>query len=179
MRQIGLVLLALLCFGCNNAPQDNPPRDAVDLVPGDNEISGWTRDAALKVCETGAQLLALIDGEGQAYIDNGFAKSAFQSYSGTVGGNVVSLELRVFDMTDTTHAAAVYAAVTTGSETPWTGDNPGVAARIEQSLFAYKVDYHEDRFYVWVTIQDAGDAGLATAKLFAFNVSSAIRDTTD
>jgi hypothetical protein len=179
MKPLALVLLALLCFGCDNTPQPNPPKDAVDLVLADNEITGWTRSSAMEVCENATQLLALIDGEGQTYIDNGFVKSAFQDYTGTIGGNTVPLALRVFDMADTAHARTVYAAVATGSETPWTGDNPGDEARIEQSLFAYRVDFREDKFYLSVSIDDATDAGLSTAKLFLLNVSDAIRDTTD
>ena len=170
----GVALLSLACTGPTNQPVD-----VVTLVPGDNVISGWTRNAALTVCETGTQLLALIDGEGQTYVDNGFAKSAFQTYTGTVGSNVVSLNLRVFDMTDTTHAAAVYAAVSTGVETPWTGDNAGTEARIDESLlFDYRIDLRDGRFYVSIDIADKSDAGLSIAKLFARNVSSAIRDTT-
>jgi hypothetical protein len=177
MRKLSVLCAALLCLACNKPT--NGPVDVVTLVPGDNEISGWTRDAALTICETGTQLLALIDGEGQTYVDNGFAKSAFQTYTGTVGSNVVSLKLRVFDMTDTTHAAAVYAAVATGVETPWTGDNAGTEARIDESLlFDYRIDLRDSKFYVSIDIADKSDAGLSIAKLFARNVSSAIRDTT-
>jgi len=176
MRNALAFCIALLCLTCTKPT--NEPVDVVTLVPGDNEISGWTRNAALTVCETGTQLLALIDGEGQTYVDNGFAKSAFQAYTGTVGSNVVSLNLRVFDMTDTTHAAAVYAAVSTGVETPWTGDNAGTEARIDESLlFDYRIDLRDGKFYVSVDIADKSDAGLSIAKLFARNVSSAIRDT--
>lgn len=177
MRKLALFFITVLCIVCTGPT--NEPVDVVTLVPGDNEISGWTRDAALTICETGTQLLALIDGEGQSYVDNGFAKSAFQTYTGTVGSNIVSLKLRVFDMTDTTHAAAVYTAVSTGVETPWTGDNAGTEARIDESLlFDYRIDLRDSRFYVSIDIADKSDAGLSIAKLFARNVSSAIRDTT-
>jgi hypothetical protein len=177
MRKLAVFFVTVLCLACTGPT--NQPVDVLTLVPGDNEISGWTRDAALTVCETGTQLLALIDGEGQTYVDNGFAKSAFQTYTGTVGSNIVSLHLRVFDMTDTTHAAAVYTAVSTGVETPWTGDNAGTEARIDESLlFDYRIDLRDGRFYVSIDIADKSDAGLSIAKLFARNVSSAIRDTT-
>ncbi len=170
----GLCLcLGLVFCGCNQGPA---AKDVVDLIPLDNDISGWTRTGPMQIAETGQQLYDMIDGEAQPYVDNGFVKCAFQKYSGTVGSNQVELEVRVFDMADTANARKVYEAVTTGSEVPWTKDNPGAAARIEQSLFSYKVDFWGDRFYVWVTIQDATDPGLAVAKFFAGNIWAAIKE---
>jgi len=164
----------------STAPPPVEPIDVVRLVPGDNEISGWTRSSAMQVAETGTQLEAIIDGEAVPYENNHFVKCAFQTYTGTVGSNVVSLNLRVFDMTDTTHAAAVYAAVATGVETPWTGDNAGTEARIDESLlFDYRIDLRDGKFYVSIDIADKSDAGLSIAKLFARNVSSAIRDAAE
>jgi len=155
-------------------PAPTQPKDVVELVPLSDEISGWTRTGNMDVCETPDQLYALIDGEGQPYIDNGFLKCAFQSYTGNVAGNPIQLDLRIFDQTDSTHCSATFDAVATGSEIPWTGDNPGREARIEQSLFAYKVDFWDGRYYVWVTIQNNTEAGLSVAKLIAMNVDAAI-----
>lgn len=173
MKRILTVFLVLLCIACDKDPAPQP-KDVVELVPLSDEISGWTRTGDMSVCETDEQLYALIDGEGQPYIDNNFAKCAFQGYSGEVGGSTVALDLRIFDMADTTNCRAVYAAVATGGEVPWTGDNPGTEARIEQSLFACRVDFWSGRFYAWFTIQDNSDAGIAVAKLFAKNVDAAI-----
>jgi hypothetical protein len=155
------------------------PKDCVDLVPTSNEISGWSRSSAMAICENQTQLFDLIDGEAQTYVDNGFVKSAFQDYAGTVSGNPVTLKLRVFDMGDTTHARTVFVAAATGSETPWTGDNPGAEARIDESLlFDYRIDFRSSKFYVSADIADKSDPGLSIAKLFCFNINSAIRDTT-
>jgi len=168
------VLLGLACTGPTNEPVD-----VVTLVPGDNEISGWTRSSAMQVAETGTQLEAIIDGEAVPYEDNHFAKCAFQNYTGDIGGTQVELDLRVFDMADTTNAKNVYAAVAAGTEVPWTGDNPGVEARTDESfLFAYRVEFREGRFYFRADIMDKSAAAQDVAKLFARNVSSAIRDTT-
>ena len=129
----------------------------------------------MSTAENADQLLALIDGEGQTYIDNGFAKCAFQTFSGTVGGSAVELELRVFDMADSTNARAVYGAVATGSETPWTDNPAGDEARLDESLlFAYRVDFRDREFYVSASILDKTPAALDIAKLFCLNVAQAI-----
>jgi hypothetical protein len=156
------------------------PKDCVDVVPTSNEISGWNRTGNMAVCENQTQLFDLIDGEAQTYVDNGFVKSAFQDYSGEVSGNQVTLRLRVFDMGDTLNARSVYTAAATGGETPWTGDNPGAEARIDESLlFDYRIDLRESKFYVSIDIADKSDPGLSIAKLFAYNIAGAIQDTTD
>jgi len=173
MRKLAVVALALLAVACE--PTGPTKKEAVDLVPTDNEISGWSRSGAMSTAENADQLLALIDGEGQPYIDNGFAKCAFQTFSGTVGGSSVELELRVFDMADSTNARAVYGAVATGSETPWTDNPTGDEARLDESLlFAYRVDFRDREFYVSASILDKTPAALDIAKLFCLNVAQAI-----
>jgi len=176
VRKLALSCVALLCLACSGTT--NQPVDVVTLVPGDNEISGWTRSSAMQVAETGTQLEAIIDGEAVPYEDNHFVKCAFQNYTGSVGGSQVELNLRIFDMGDTTNAKGVYAAVTTGTEVPWTSENPGVEARTDESfLFAYRVEFRDGRFYFRADIMDKSTAAQDIAKLFARNVSSAIRDT--
>lgn len=173
-----LAFIVLLVCG-NNGGNNPAAKDAVDLLPADNEISGWTRSSALQIAENQTQLFALIDGAAETYVNNGFIKCAFQKYSGTVAGAPVELEMRIFDMDTLINADKVFHELATGSETPWTGDNPGVEARIDPSpLFAYNLDFWDDRFYVWATISDHSDPALAILKMFGLNVSAAIRDTT-
>jgi hypothetical protein len=151
------------------------PKDAIELIPLDNEISGWNRNGAMRTAENETQLYDLIDGEAVDYLNNGFVKCAFQIFSGEVGASMVDLELRVFDMGDSTNAKAVYDVFERG-QTPWTQGQAGAEARIELSLFAYTVDFRDDKFFVWITISDATEAALDIAKLFALNVSAAIHE---
>lgn len=168
----GLAFFFLFC------DKKSAQKDVVDLLPLDNEISGWVRiPDTQRIAENATQLYELIDGEGQVHIDNGFVKSAFQKYAGDISGAQIELELRIFDMGNNTNAKNVYDALETGSETPWTDNSAGVEARIDESpLFAYKIDFWDNKFYVWITIEDKSDAALAIAKLFALNVSTAIRE---
>jgi hypothetical protein len=176
-----LALLAVLALlACQNAPNTPEPKDVLDVMPADNEISGWTRSQPLRVAENETQLYALIDGAAPPFINNGFVKCAFQTFNGPVSGNGVDLEVQLFDQTDSTKARTLYPLVATGTETPWTGDHAGVEARIDEALFgAYRIDLWQDKFYASITIQDKSTAGLDVAKLFAFNVANAIKDTTN
>ncbi len=179
MNKILLLGLLFLLAACPKEDEQSEPKDVVDLVPTDNEISGWSRAGEMSVAENETQLYALIDGEAVIYVENGFVKCAFQDYQGEVSGVLRNLELRIFDMGDTTNAKNVYhdSRVESGAETPWTEQgHAGVEARIDEtSLFDYKIEFWQDRFYVWITIrEEKTPAGLNTAKLFALNVSGAI-----
>lgn len=180
-KMLIVILTGALFLACPKKDENNPPppKDVTDVMPTDNEISGWTKSSALQIAENATQLFALIDGEGQTYVDDGFVKCAFQKYSGDISGTPVELELRIFDMGDTTNARKIYHDVAIGTEIPWIDQAPGVEARIyDPGMFSYRADFWDDKFYAWVTINDHTDPGLNVAKLFALNVSQAIRDTT-
>ncbi len=151
------------------------PKDAIELIPLDNEISGWNRDGAMRTAENETQLYELIDGEAVDYLNNGFVKCAFQMFLGDVSGSTVDLEVRAYDMADSTNSNAIYDVFERG-QTPWTQGQAGSEARIEQSLFSCTVDFWDDKFYVWVTISDASEPALDIAKLFALNVAAAIHE---
>lgn len=174
MKRLLIFGLAFCVLFCSKKQK---PKDVVDLLPLDNEISGWVRSSDPQIAENAQQLYDLIDGEGQIYVDNDFVKCASQFYHGDISGTSVDLELRLFDMGNTSNAKNVYDAVAIGSETPWTDNNAGVEARIDESLLhAYKVDFWDNRFYTWITIHDNSDAALDIAKLFALNISKEIRE---
>lgn len=176
---VTLLFLFVACPSDDETEQENGQKDAVDLVPSDNEISGWTRSGSMDIAENETQLFNLIDGEGQVFIDNGFVKFVRQRYQGDVSGNQRELELRIVDMDSAGNAETVYDEIGLGSETPWTEDgHAGTEARIDETaLFDYKIDFWEEKFYASIVIrEEKTQAGLNVAKLFAINVSEAIRE---
>ncbi len=174
-----LILFSIFLF-CTD--EDGPTViDVVDLIPQNNEISGWLRDGTMEIAENETQLYDLINGEGVVYIDHGFVKCAFQDFAGEVLGNQRNLMLRAFDMGDTTNAYAVYhdSRIETGIEVPWTDTlHAGVEARIESSVLYHKIEFWEERFHIEITIDDPAPEALDIAKFFAMNVSDAIGGTT-
>jgi hypothetical protein len=179
MKKILTIALFFLLVACTT--EEDTVLDVVDLVPLDGEISGWTRSSAMIVCDNETQLYDEIDGEGQVYIDNGFVRSAFQDFLGDVGAAPqVDLTVWIFDQGDTANAKAVYDEVAIGTEIEWTDEgHAGVEARylLEAGVITpyYLLDFWDDRFYVWLYINDGTDAGLDVAKLFALNISQTIQ----
>jgi hypothetical protein len=182
MKKILFLSILFFFFACPKSETTLEEKDVVDLLPLDNEISGWTRSSATEIAENETQLWDLIDGAGQVYIDCGFVKCAFQTYAGTITGPV-ELQFRIFDMGDTSNAKDVYDELSTGSEIPWTDNHAGVEARYELITGIvsnyYELDFWDDKFYTWIEINDGEQAALDVAKIFALNVSDAIRDTTE
>ena len=148
----------------------------IDLLPQDNEISGWARDGNYELATNYQELYDIIDGEAQVYIDHGFVEGVFQDYKGLIGQEEVKLEVRIFDMGASSNAKDVYDAVASGGETPW--DEPGHAgeeARIDEGLlFAYAIDFYKNKFFSRVTIQKKSDEALGICKTFCINISDAI-----
>jgi len=172
-----LMLLLLFCT------EETGPTiiDVVDLMPTNNEISGWARDGDMEVAENETQLWDLINGAGVVFVENGFVKCAFQEFAGEVQGNQCTVLLRAFDVGDTANAYAVYhdSRLEAGDEIPWTETgHAGVEARIETAVLYHKIEMWHERFYVDITIFDATPEALNVAKLFALNVSEAISRTT-
>jgi hypothetical protein len=178
MKKLLIFGLALLFCFCTQEAQ----KDVVDLVPTDNEISGWTRSSPMRVFENYSQLYAEINGDADIYRDNGLVKCIFQNYVGTVSGNpTVELKLQIFDQGDTTNAKSIYDELEPINVTLWTEQgHAGMEARYElvTSGFGYYVlEFWNDRFYTYIEINDGTQPALDIAKLFALNIDTAIEDT--
>lgn len=176
MSKIPLIFTTILLFlACAN--EEGPTAiDVVDLIPTNNEISGWVRDGNMDVAENETQLYDLIDGDGEVYLDYGFVKCAFQNFQGQVLGNPRDVEVRAFDMGNSTNAQEVYDDIRLVSdEVPWIEvGHAGTEARIESSSGYHMIEFWEERFYVDILIIDQTQEALNVAKLFAINVSDAI-----
>lgn len=181
--RIPIIFLILTCFilACTGSGTEPGLVDVIDLIPADNEISGWSRTGSMEIAENETQLWDLINGEGVVFVDHGFVKCAFQEFGGEVQSAPKTVDVRVFDMGDTTNARAVYhdSRLETGSEIPWTETgHAGIEARYELLVGYYIIEFWQDRFYVDITIDDATTEAQNIAKLFALNISDAIKRTT-
>lgn len=174
----------ILCFicvllGCGKDDSDEvkPLLNPVDLIPRDDEISGWARLGTYDEANDYDSLYAIIDGGAQIFIDNGFVSAVFQQYNCVSSGSECSnalVSLRIYDQGSDENAQKVYDRVATGIGTPWNG--AGAEARIDESALAsYTIEFWLKNFYVQVIIDDKSDEALNIAKLFASHVSGKIK----
>ena len=158
----------------NSANGVNSMLASVDLLPGDDEISGWITVGAYDEASDHESLYVLINGGAEIFIDRGFVSAAFQQYTSCVTGvcGTTLLTLRIYDQGNEANAIAVYDEGAFGI--PW-GD-AGVEARIdERGLASYAVEFWQRSFFVQVIIEEKTDEALNVAKLFAIRVSDEIR----
>ena len=144
-------------------PKDKTP---IELLPRDNDISGWMRDGIFSEATNYASLYDLIDGAAQRFIDNGFVSAVFQNYRDESG---LQLELRIYEMNSKENARRVYDELAPASIIPWIDIVD--TGRIDNSaLAAYSVEFQYENIFVQDIIYEKSDRSLEIAKLFASHV---------
>ena len=173
-RLCWLVCLAILIatFGCGEESEDGGGKKAVftpvDLLPYDNDISGWESVGAYEEAND-YDALDVIDDEAEVFIDNGFVSAAFQQYA----SGALMVHLRIYDQGTEANAQATYDRVGIGFGIPWNG--AGIEARIDETgLATYMVEFWQRNMFVQIIIEDKTDEALNVAKLFASHVSDRI-----
>lgn len=186
MRKIVIVKFCwLMCIailiamsGCGEESEEGGKRTMLtpgDLLPDDNDISGWVSVGAYEEANDYDGLYDLINGGAELFIDNGFVSAAFQIYENCVGGvcSTALVHMRIYDQGSEDNAMATYDRVATGIGIPWNG--AGMEARIDESgLASYMVEFWQQSFFVQIIIEEKTDEALNVAKLFASHVSDEI-----
>lgn len=176
-----LVCIATLIIasGCSKESDNGEGSKAmlapVDLLPDDNDISGWECLGAYEEANDYDALYDIIDGGAEIFIDNGFVSAAFQSYNECIGGvcSTALVHLRIYDQGTEAGAQEVYDKTATGIGIPW--DGAGTEARVDETgLATYMVEFWHRNLFVQVIIEEKTDEALNVAKLFASHVSDRI-----
>lgn len=157
--------------GEENGGEKTEDKTPIELLPRDNDISGWTRDWTFSEATNYAALYDLIDGAAQNFIDNGFVSAVFQNYRNESG---LQLELRIYEMNSEENARKVYYELTPASSIPWIDIVD--TGRIDNSaLAAYSIEFQYKNFFVQDIIYEKSDSSLEIAKMFASHVIDLIR----
>ena len=168
-----LICIAILITmsGCKKESEEGKKTalTPVNLLPGDNDISGWTRVDTYDEANDYDSLYALIDGAGELFIENGFVSAAFQQYT----SSALKVHLRIYNQGSEANARKTYDELYIGVGIPWAG--AGTAARIDETgLASYMVEFWQRNFFVQFIIEEKTNEALNIVKLFASHVSSQI-----
>jgi len=174
------ILIAI--FGCSGDSNDDDDDNGsgtllspADLLPDEDDISGWKSFAPYEEAEDFDSLYIFINGGAELYIQNGFISGVFQVYNDCVGDvcGLRVIRVRIYDQGNTDNAQAVYEEVSTGIGIPWNG--AGADARIDESgLASLAVEFWQRNFFVQVIIEEKSDEALNIIKLFAAHISDEI-----
>ena len=161
---------ALLACGSNTASPPTSTKSASDLAPLDNTVSGWAVDTASNkngsvqpmIATTKDQAVGLIDGGAAPFYKAPFTPKAFlwQNYvndSLPAAPDGASAILYILQMPSADQASGLYTALLQESEYTghdWQPTSPllGTESRIEDTVTAWWINFHQDVFYVEVML---------------------------
>jgi len=169
---IFIILAICSCSSDKTDSQNGGILSPIELLPADEEISGWYALGVYDEADDYESLYYIIDGGAQVFIDNGFLTGIFQIYVSSTGfGSEITL--RIYDQGNEKNAKAVYDKIATGIGIPWNG--AGTDARIDESALAsYTIEFWQKNFFVQVIIQQKTDVALNIAEIFASHISKKI-----
>jgi len=181
---IGMViLLGVVLIGCEGEKQEEDNGGTAvqpaDLLPADNEISGWTKGTGTgdyqEAYDQGS-LYDIIDGGAEVYIANGFQSGVQQLYRGTIAAQQTTLYLFITDQGDSTNCANLLQDPNINPPGGAEVDSLGDEALIDRGLFYNVIYFREDRFFAKITIDKTGDpeASENIGLAFAHNIDSNI-----
>ena len=172
-----IVPLFLITFLSCKAPfylksiKDGQGIETKDMVPKDNEISGWLRDGEMIYCEDLVCLASLIDGAAPYYIESGAAKIIFQDFENSSENIRASLE--IYQTKNRSQAQALYMGASAIS--PVAIERLGESGRIDQGLIgSYRVETYKKNFFIRLVTMDKSEPSKEKIIVFAKKIVSKI-----
>ncbi|HOJ03802.1 MAG TPA: hypothetical protein PK916_07350 [Bacteroidota bacterium] len=176
-----VLLFASVTFtACDKSDSGNNPDvlTITDVLPKENEISGWARISGSQWKATNpSELQAQINGGSELYTNHGFVEAAAQSYSGSVNAvSGVSCDIQVYDQGSESNANTVFDDPNNVFVNPITPANPPSAkAQIRKDLFSWTMKFVKGRYYVLLSILSSDDKAQDVITVFANNVAGKIK----
>jgi hypothetical protein len=177
-----LALILLATPACDKSDSGNNPDivSIVDLLPRENEISGWARigggDGSWHATNA-SELQEQINGGSELYTNRGFVEAAMQGLTGTVNTQSgVVCQIQIYDQGKESDAIAVFDDPNNVFASPITPSNPPSSkAQLRKDLFSWTMKFVKGRYYVLVNILTSEDKGQEVLEVFANNVAGKIR----
>ena len=171
------LIILIMASGCaeESADSDRLMLAPADLLPDDDDISGWKCTAIYSEANDYDGLYDFVGSEAGVFIDEGFVSAVFQMYVECINDvcSLVKVRLSIYDQGDSENARAVYERTNKSVSIPWNG--AGTDARIDESdPENYTVEFWQRNFFVQVGIEEKTDKSLNVAKLFASHISNGI-----
>jgi len=156
-----------------NAERPENRLEIANLLPVDDEISGWKRSEMTLQASKEEDFYKLLNGGAVLYIKHGAKAFVGQSYKGPKG---LDLEMYIFYQGSSQNAQNLFEdpfnKPTSGKEV----GNLGEKARTDESaVFCYGVEFIQEGFFVRVIIQDRTEEGLNVAVKFAQMIANRIK----
>ncbi len=180
---IGICLSLLFALSaCDKSDSGSDPDiiSIADMMPRENEISGWARigggDGNWKATSA-SELQDEINGGSEIFTNHGFVEAAMQSYSGTVNTQSgVNCEIQIYDQGTAENAGLVFDDPNNIFANAFIPSNPpSPKAQIRKDMFSWTMKFTKSHYYVLISIQSSEDKGQDVLMVFANNVAGKIK----
>jgi hypothetical protein len=167
-----VIFALLLSVSCRISQNASSASDPADLLPLDNDISGFSKKGSISVMTDQQSIFNAINGEAQRYIDYGFMEGVKQLYSN--GG--VDIDVQIFNQGNLANADGLYQRFFPTAPEIISENNPKVV--IDNSLTTgYQILYTKQNIFLRISTTEKSDFALNMAKQFYWNIDKKI--TTD
>ncbi len=167
---IALIQIPVIFFAqCRVSKDPGAGADPTDLLPRDNDISGYTQKGSAAVMTDQQSIFNAIDGEAQKYIDYGFQEGVNQLYS----NGSIDIDIQIFNQGTQANAQDIYNLFYPPSPQVLADKNPMVVVDLSLST-GYQVLYTKQSIFMRITTTEKTDIALNTAKQFYYNINNKI-----
>ena len=140
--------------------------EMLNIVPQDDDISGWLRDGETAIATDLDSLTGLINGAAPFYLERGAVEVIFQDYA----KDDVYLTLEIYRMDQQANAKRLYTEIE--AEEPEELERIGTEGRLVSGLIGtYLVEYWQKTFFLRLTITEKSQQSKETILNFAKLVS--------
>lgn len=168
--RIACILLPILLLSqCRISKDPGAGADPTDLLPLDNDISGYTQKGSAAVMTDEQSIFNAIDGGAQKYIDYGFQEGVSQEYS----NGSIDIDVQIYNQGTQTNAQDLYQYFFPTAPEILSTANPMVV--VDNSLpSTYQILYTKESIFMRITTTEKTDIALNTAKQFYYNINNKI-----
>jgi len=156
--------------GCHKSPSSSAGADPVDLLPADNDISGFLKKGSAALMTDAQSIYDAIDGAAEKYIELGFQEGVFQKYS----NGSSDIDISVFNQGSPANSeATLQEFYPTSPEVLLSGTETMV---VDHGLLAgYSIHYVKGGLYMRIDTKEKTDFVLNMAKQFCVSIGAKIQ----
>jgi hypothetical protein len=159
----------VLSLTCRPTDASGAAADPADLLPLDNDISGFLKKGNTAIMTDQQTILNAIDGAAQVYIDFNFREGVQQFYS----NGSVDIDVQIFLQGDPQDALNLYNNFYPTS--PQVIDQPDAEVVVDNSVATgYKIQYTRQNIFMRINTYVKSDFALNMAKQFYRNIDNKI-----
>lgn len=168
-RIVTLLLVTAVIIGCRISQSGNENADPADILPADNDISGFQKKGSQAMMTDYQSIMDAIDGAGEKYIEYGFVEGVQQMYS----NNLIDIDIRILNHGNEKNARAIFQEFYPSSaEILATGMYEAVVDH--SNTIGYSLLYTRRNIFVEIHVGEKSKFALNMAKQFYQNIDKKI-----